>query len=62
MMIFLSGFLCPYCLKEFREKRVLKVHVRDIHENTQTHQCEMCYKLFKNKNTLANHKSLSHKK
>jgi len=39
----------------------MKVHVRDIHDNFIQHDCPFCGKLFKSKNTLANHKSLYHK-
>jgi len=57
----ISGFPCPYCGKEYKEKRVMKVHVRDIHEETQTYVCNFCEKIFKNRNTLANHKSTFHR-
>ena len=58
---FCLDFDCKYCGKRFKDRSVLKVHVRDIHDNFIQHDCPFCGKLFKSKNTLANHKSLYHK-
>ena len=55
------GYACRYCGKFYKEKRVLRVHERDIHEETRSYQCEQCQKIFKNRNTLANHKSTFHR-
>ena len=57
-----KDFDCHYCGKIFKEANYLKVHIRDIHENFTQHKCPFCEdKFFKNKNTLANHKSMYHK-
>ena len=39
----------------------MRVHERDIHEETNTYTCDYCHKVFKNRNTLANHKSTFHR-
>ena len=55
------GFGCYICGASFRNNASLKVHVRDIHEETNCYVCKFCDKVFKSKNTLANHRSLYHK-
>jgi len=57
-----KDYECHYCGKVFKEANYLKVHIRDIHENYTQYKCPFCEdKVFKSKNTLANHKSLYHK-
>ena len=55
------GHSCSFCGKTFTEPGNLKVHIRDLHTNPQPWPCPVCQKVFKSKNSLANHRSLYHK-
>lgn len=50
-------------MKVFGDNKVLKRHIRDLHEevNALPIQCDLCFKFFKNKNSLGSHKAKSHK-
>ena len=53
---------CAFCGKEFKSKRTLENHMRDIHSDSdEKFICELCLREFKNINTLRNHKSLYHR-
>ena len=39
---------CPYCGKEFREKRSLEKHVKAIHNAERPYNCEYCSETFRN--------------
>ena len=47
--------VCPYCKKEFREKRTLIKHIRAIHEAERPYACEHCTESFRNQIELKNH-------
>ena len=47
--------VCPYCKKEFREKRSLDKHIRAIHEAERPFPCEHCSELFRNQIELKAH-------
>ena len=47
--------VCPYCKKEFREKRSLDKHIRAIHEAERPYPCEHCTESFRNQIELKNH-------
>jgi uncharacterized C2H2 Zn-finger protein len=47
--------VCPYCKKEFREKRSLDKHIRAIHEAERPFPCEHCTESFRNQIELKNH-------
>jgi len=47
--------VCPYCKKEFREKRSLDKHIRAIHEAERPYACEHCTESFRNQIELKNH-------
>ena len=47
--------VCPYCKKEFREKRSLDKHIRQIHEAERPYPCEHCTESFRNQIELKNH-------
>lgn len=53
---------CRVCLTVSKSKECLKIHMRDIHNNSdQQFFCHFCNKQFKSINTLRNHKSLYHR-
>ena len=47
--------VCPYCSKEFREKRSLDKHIRAIHEAERPFPCDLCPEAFRNQIELKNH-------
>ena len=47
--------VCPYCKKEFREKRSLDKHVRAIHEAERPFPCDHCSESFRNQIELKAH-------
>ena len=47
--------VCPYCKKEFREKRSLDKHVRAIHEAERPFPCDHCSESFRNPIELKAH-------
>jgi len=47
--------VCPYCSKEFREKRSLDKHIRAIHEAERPFPCDVCPEAFRNQLELKNH-------
>ena len=46
---------CPYCKKEFREKRSLEKHIKAIHEAERPLDCEKCPEKFRNQVELRAH-------
>ena len=49
--------ICPYCNKEFREKRSLDKHIRAIHQAERPYACPIpdCHETFRNQVELKNH-------
>ena len=56
-----SGFMCLLCNKVAIRKGDMKMHVETQHLDAGPHECQHCGKQFKNKNTLKNHISLTHR-
>ena len=53
---------CPLCGKCFANQAVIKVHVRDVHENKgNVYTCEFCNKESKSINGLRRHISVYHR-
>jgi len=53
---------CPFCGKVFARAEVLKVHVRDVHENKgKVYNCEVCDQPSKSLNGLRRHMSVYHR-
>ena len=46
---------CPYCRKEFREKRSLDKHIKAIHEAERPYNCDRCPETFRNQVELRAH-------
>ena len=46
---------CPYCKKEFREKRSLEKHIKAIHEAERPLVCDRCPERFRNQVELRAH-------
>jgi len=57
-----SGFMCLLCQKVCAAKGNMKKHIESVHIQEEPQQCGFCEKKFKNKNSLQNHISLSHRK
>ena len=56
------SFMCTICEKTAPHKGNLKKHMESMHfQSDYKESCEYCGKLFKNKNSLQNHISLTHK-
>jgi len=56
-----SGFMCILCNKIAIIKGNMKTHIESMHLTEAPLPCNICGKLFKNKNTLSNHFSLTHR-
>ena len=55
-------FQCPKCLKLFKTKRILKIHILRIHEKRKDYICETCKKTFATSQQLKRHILLIHEK
>lgn len=53
---------CEFCGQQFTAEASKKRHMRDQHTLVEPQTCEICFKTFKNKNSLVNHKALYHKR
>jgi uncharacterized Zn-finger protein len=51
---------CDQCQKEFVDKHALKLHVRQVHEQSTRAICPNCNKVFYNKYTMAKHMEKKH--
>jgi len=56
-----TGHMCLICNKVSTMKYNLKKHIESIHLQDEPQDCTLCGRKFKNKNTLQNHMSLSHR-
>ena len=57
-----AGHACAFCGKQFVRPEVLKVHIRDVHENAgKVYTCEVCHKESKSLNGLRRHMSVYHR-
>ena len=53
---------CHWCGKGFNNAQVLKVHIRDVHENKgKVYNCEVCNKESRSLNGLRRHMSVYHR-
>jgi len=57
-----GGFICLVCQKEASTKGNLKKHIESMHMEEDPVACNVCGKIFKNRNTLQNHISLTHRR
>jgi len=57
-----SGFVCLICQRVCSAKGNMKKHIESVHIPEEPQPCGFCEKKFKNKNSLQNHTSLSHRK
>ena len=57
-----TGVTCPTCGKCFSRSEVLKIHIRDIHNNKgKRYDCEYCDKQSKSLNGLRQHMNTYHR-
>jgi hypothetical protein len=47
--------ICPYCQKEFREKRSMDKHIKAIHQAERPYSCNYCSETFRNAVEQKNH-------
>ena len=62
--IFLGGsYVCEYCYKVLSNKYNLKIHIRDVHEESNQEEliCPYCYKKSKSKSSLRIHIATNHR-
>jgi len=57
-----TGYLCLVCNRVSAAKGNMKKHIESVHIQEEPQQCGLCERKFKNKNSLQNHMSLSHRK
>ncbi|GAB0099161.1 hypothetical protein DMENIID0001_150070 [Sergentomyia squamirostris] len=50
-----KNHICPHCSKAFAFKANLQIHIRQMHEEVNYHVCEICAKMFKNKDVFLRH-------
>lgn len=48
-------FVCESCGSTHKRARELKLHLQDMHNENQTHRCDVCFKCFKQKSHLKAH-------
>ncbi|XP_063612113.1 broad-complex core protein-like [Penaeus indicus] len=54
--------VCPYCGKSLRDKYKVRRHIEDVHTpSSHSHQCSLCHRHYKTRNTLQNHMSIYHR-
>ncbi len=53
-----KSFTCPICLKQFKNKHLLKKHHKYTHETTRKFQCLKCKKVFKTIAQLKTHEKI----
>jgi len=57
-----TGYMCLICHRVSAAKGNMKKHIESVHMLDEPQQCGFCERKFKNKNSLQNHMSLSHRK
>jgi len=57
-----TGYMCLICHRVSAAKGNMKKHIESVHIQDEPQQCGFCERKFKNKNSLQNHISLSHRK
>uniref|UniRef100_A0A1B0GQ35 C2H2-type domain-containing protein n=1 Tax=Phlebotomus papatasi TaxID=29031 RepID=A0A1B0GQ35_PHLPP len=50
-----KSHICPHCSKAFAFKANLQIHIKQMHEEVAYHVCEICAKMFKNKDVFLRH-------
>ncbi|XP_068219524.1 protein bric-a-brac 1-like isoform X20 [Palaemon carinicauda] len=54
--------VCPHCGKCLRDKYKVRRHIEDVHTpSSHSHQCTLCHRRYKTRNTLQNHMSIYHR-
>ncbi|XP_076055824.1 uncharacterized protein LOC143033965 isoform X9 [Oratosquilla oratoria] len=54
--------VCPFCHKTLSDKYKVKRHIEDVHiPSSHQHQCRLCHRRYKSRNTLQNHMSVYHR-
>ncbi|XP_069939739.1 protein bric-a-brac 1 isoform X13 [Cherax quadricarinatus] len=54
--------VCPHCGKCLRDKYKVRRHIEDVHTpSSHSHQCSLCHRHYKTRNTLQNHMSIYHR-
>ncbi|KAG7170084.1 Broad-complex core protein-like 5 [Homarus americanus] len=54
--------VCPHCGKCLRDKYKVRRHIEDVHTpSSHSHQCTLCHRHYKTRNTLQNHMSIYHR-
>ncbi|XP_059612675.1 transcription factor grauzone-like [Phlebotomus argentipes] len=53
-----KSHICPHCSKAFAFKANLQIHIRQMHEEVAYHVCEICAKMFKNKDVFLRHQKI----
>lgn len=54
--------MCPQCGKSLSDKYKVRRHIEDVHTpSNHSHQCSLCHRRYKTKNTLQNHMSIYHR-
>lgn len=54
--------VCPHCGKCLRDKYKVRRHIEDVHTpSSHNHQCSLCHRHYKTRNTLQNHMSIYHR-
>ena len=52
---------CKICGKKFKQRKNLKQHIHNIHENPQKYNCDKCEKKFAHKSSLVKHTKICKK-
>ena len=57
-----STFICNVCDRDLKSKRILKLHVKTVHNQIKDFECSACDKRYANKLTLNLHIKAVHDK
>ncbi|XP_050739824.1 broad-complex core protein isoforms 1/2/3/4/5-like isoform X9 [Eriocheir sinensis] len=58
-----EGCVCPHCGKSLSDKYKVRRHIEDVHTpSAHTHECALCHRRYKTRNTLQNHMSIYHRR
>lgn len=57
-----DGCVCPHCGKILSDKYKVRRHIEDVHTpSSHGHECSLCHRKYKTRNTLQNHMSIYHR-
>ena len=54
--------VCDYCEKDFRSKKILEIHIKEVHLNIKENPCNICGKMFARKSERDKHMQRIHAK